>query len=64
VEFSGTHNLLGYSDDIKLLRYNINIIKKNTYKLLVANKEADVETNTDKHNLLISELSHSVMVGY
>lgn len=64
MEFSGTHNLLGYSDDIKLLRYNINIIKKNTYKLLVANKEADVETNTDKHNLLISELSHSVMVGY
>jgi sorting nexin-29 len=44
----GTHQLLGYADDINLLGENINITKKNAEALLDASKEIGLEVNSEK----------------
>jgi len=39
LKLSGTHQLLLYADDVKLLGGNVHTIKKNTEALVVASKE-------------------------
>jgi hypothetical protein len=48
VELSGTHQLLVYADDIKMLGYSVNIIKENTETLLGASRDIVLEINAEK----------------
>jgi hypothetical protein len=48
LKLNGSHQLLVYAYDIKLLGDNIDTIKKNTETLIDARKEVDLEVNTEK----------------
>jgi hypothetical protein len=43
LKLNGTHQLLDYADDVNLLGYNIDIIKKNTETLVDSSKEVGLE---------------------
>jgi hypothetical protein len=48
LKLNGTHQLLVYADDEKLLGDNIDTIKENTETLIDASKEVGLEVNAEK----------------
>jgi len=48
LELNGTHQLLVYADDVKMLGGSIHTIKKNTKASVVMSKETDLEVNANK----------------
>jgi hypothetical protein len=48
LKLNGTHQLLAYADDVNLLGYNIDAVKKNTDTLIYASKEDGLEINVEK----------------
>jgi hypothetical protein len=48
LELNGTHQLLVYTDDDKLLGDSVNTIKENTETLIEASKDIGLEINTEK----------------
>jgi hypothetical protein len=48
LKFNGTHQLLAYADDEKLLGDNIDTLKKNTETFIDASKEVSLEINVEK----------------
>jgi hypothetical protein len=48
VKLNGTHQLLVYADDVKLLGDNIGTIKKNTETVIDASKEVGLEANAER----------------
>jgi sorting nexin-29 len=53
LEFSGTHQLLVYADDVNLLGDSVNSIKENTESLLEANGDVGLEINAEKTKYMI-----------
>jgi hypothetical protein len=53
VTLIGTHQLLVYADDVNLLGYTRNTIKKNTETLIDASKEVGLEVNTEKTKYML-----------
>jgi hypothetical protein len=53
LKLNGTHQLLVYADDVNLLGYKINTIKKNTEALINDNKEVGLEVNTEKSRYML-----------
>jgi hypothetical protein len=47
LKLNGTHQLLGYADDVNLLGDNTDTIKKNTDTLKDASKEVDLQVNRE-----------------
>jgi hypothetical protein len=45
LKLNGSHQLLEYTDDVNLLGYNVDTIKKTTETLIDANKEVSLEIN-------------------
>jgi hypothetical protein len=62
LKLNGTHHLLAYADDVKLLGDNIDTIKKNTETLIDASKEAGLEINVGKTKYML--LSRHQNVGH
>jgi hypothetical protein len=56
LKLNGTHQLLIHADDVNLLGYNIDTIKKNTDILIDASNEVGLEVNTEKTKYML--LSH------
>jgi hypothetical protein len=56
LKLNGTHQLLAYADDVHLLGYNIDTIKKNTETLIDASKDVGLEINVEKTKHML--LSH------
>jgi hypothetical protein len=52
LKLNGTHQLLAYADDVKLLGDNINIINKNTESLIDASKEVRLEVNVKENKYI------------
>jgi hypothetical protein len=52
-KLNGTHQLLGYADDVNLLGGNINTTKKNTETLVEATKRVGLEVNTEKTECIL-----------
>jgi hypothetical protein len=54
LKLNGTHQLLAYAEDLKLLGNNIDTIKKNTGTLIDTSKEVGLEMNVEetKYRLL------------
>ena len=48
LKFNGTHQLLAYADDVKILGGSVHTIKKNAEALVAATKEIGLEVNADK----------------
>jgi hypothetical protein len=61
LKLNGTHQLLAYTDDVNLLGYNIDTVKKNTETLTDANKDAGLEINVEKTKYML--LSRHQNVG-
>jgi hypothetical protein len=47
-KLSGTHQLLGYADNVNLMEHDINNINEKTKALVYASKEVGLEVNTEK----------------
>jgi hypothetical protein len=50
---NGTHQLLVYVDDVKILDGSVHTIEKNTEGLVVASKETGLEVNADKTKYMV-----------
>jgi hypothetical protein len=61
LKLNGTHQLLAYADDMKLLGDNIDTIKKNMEILTDASKDVGLEINVDKTKYML--LSRHQNVG-
>jgi sorting nexin-29 len=61
LKLNGTHQLLAYADDVNLLGYNIDTIKKNTETLINTSKEVGLELNVEKTKYML--LSRHQNVG-
>jgi hypothetical protein len=48
LKLNGTHQLLVYADDVKLLGDNLDTVNNNTETLIDASKEVGREANTEK----------------
>jgi hypothetical protein len=65
LRLKGTHQLLGYTDDVKLVGNNIDNVKKNTETLTSASKEVGLEVNTEKEvYVAVLSLEYSIIVIY
>jgi hypothetical protein len=53
LKLNGTHQLLAYADDVNLLGYNIDTVKKYTETLNDASKEAGLEINAKKTKYML-----------
>jgi hypothetical protein len=53
LKFNGTHQLLVYVDDVKLLGNNIDTIKKNRGSLIDASKDVGLEVNTEETKYML-----------
>jgi hypothetical protein len=53
LKLNGTHQLLGYADDVNLLEDNIDTIKKHTETLTDASKEVGLEKNIEKTRYML-----------
>jgi hypothetical protein len=52
LKLNGTYQLLVYADDVNILGDNIDTTKENAQTLIDANKETDLEVNTEKTKYL------------
>ena len=50
---NGSHQLLAYADDIKILGGSAHTLKENAEALLVATKEIELEVNADKTKYIV-----------
>jgi hypothetical protein len=50
---NGTHQLLDYTDDVNIVRENIDTIQRNTKGLLDASKEDGLEVNPEKTKYML-----------
>jgi len=51
---NGTHQLLVYANDVKILGGSVQTIKKNTEHLVVASKKIGLEENADKTKYMVT----------
>jgi hypothetical protein len=61
LKLNGTHQLLGYTDDVNLLGDKIDTVKKNTESVSDASMEVGLEINVEKTKYML--LSHHQNVG-
>jgi hypothetical protein len=60
LKLNGTHQLLVYADDMNLLGYNTDTIKKNKETVIDASKEVGLEINAKEVNyILLSRLQNT-----
>jgi len=52
-ELNGTHQLLAYANDVKILGGSVYTVKENAEALVVASKETGLEVNADKTKYMI-----------
>jgi hypothetical protein len=53
LKLNGTHQLLAYADDVKILGGSIRAVKENAEALVVAAKEIGLEVNADKTKYMV-----------
>jgi hypothetical protein len=53
LKLNGIRQLLACADDVNLLDYNIDTIKKNTRTLIDASKEVGLEVNTERTKYML-----------
>jgi hypothetical protein len=53
LKLSGTHQLLGYADDVNLLGDKIHIVMKNTQTLIHTSEEVGLEVNVNESKYLL-----------
>jgi hypothetical protein len=53
LKWNGAHQLLAYADDVNLLGYNIDTIKKNIETLIGASNEFGLEINVEKTKCML-----------
>jgi hypothetical protein len=53
LKLNGTHQLLGYADDVNILGGSVHTVKKNAEALVAATKEIGLEVNADKIKYMV-----------
>jgi len=53
LKLNGTHKLLVYADDVKIMEGSVHTVKKNAEALIVASKEIGLEVNADKTKYMV-----------
>jgi len=53
LKLNGTHQLVGYDDDVNILGGSVHTVKGNAEALVVASKEIGLEVNADKTKCLV-----------
>ena len=53
LKLNGTHQLLAYADDVKILGGSIYTVKENVKALVVATKGTGLEVNADKTKYMV-----------
>jgi len=53
LKLNGTHQLLDYADDVNILGWSINILKKNAEALVAAAREIGLEVSDDKTKYMV-----------
>jgi len=48
LKLNGTHQIVGYADDVNIMGGNVHTIEKNTETLVVASNEVGLVENADK----------------
>jgi hypothetical protein len=61
LKLHGTHPLLVYADDVNLLGYDINTLKRNTQTLTDSSKDVGLEVNTRLCCCLVTKMQGKVM---
>jgi hypothetical protein len=56
LKLNGTHQLLAYTDDVNLLRDNIDTINKNTEALIDSSKVVGLKVNVEKTKYMLVSL--------
>jgi hypothetical protein len=59
LKLNGTYQLLAYADDMNLLGYNTDTIKKNAKTLIDASQEVHLEGNTEKIQYMLLSCQHN-----
>jgi hypothetical protein len=60
LKLNGTHQLLGYADDVNVVGEKIDTVKKNTEALLDAGKEVGLEVNPEKTKYVLMSRSQKI----
>jgi hypothetical protein len=53
LKLNGTHQLLGYTNDVNILGGSAHTVKENAEALVVANKKIGLEVNADKTKFMV-----------
>ena len=53
MKLNGTHQLLFYADDVKILGGSVHTVKEEAETLIVTRKEIGLEGNADKTNYMV-----------
>jgi hypothetical protein len=64
LKLNGKHHLLAYADDVNLLAYNIDTIKKNKETLIDASNEVGLEKNVERTKYMLLSLHQNASQNF
>jgi hypothetical protein len=64
LKLNGTHQLLGYADDVNILGGSVHTVKENAEDLVIATMESGLEVNVDKTKYMVMSRDRNAGRGH